>query len=166
MFPLRYCLAQQGHEFCPPLGFPPAAFTAFIGTIRLSDCPHSVCFPPLRLYGIPAVSSAGECWISHVDALSLYSMIGSPTPPQHPKSRHNDKLVFCLPPTQQRRPAGMLFISVLNGYPTALLSTLRLYCCQHNPKTRFRWRGYCLTGRDFHPHGNAPLFRGALCDKL
>lgn len=82
-----------------PLGFPPAAFTAFSGTIRLSDCPHPVCFPPLRLYGIPAVSSAGECWLSHVDALLLYGMIGSPTPQQHPKSRHIDKLMFCLPPT-------------------------------------------------------------------
>ena len=141
MFPLRYCLAQQRLEDLPPLVFPPAAFTAFSGTIRLSDCPHLICFPRLRLYGIPAVSSAGVCWLSHVDALFLYSILGSSTPPQHPKSRHNDKLVFCLPPTQQRQPTGMLFISVLNGYPTALLSTLRLHCYQHSPKTRFRWHG-------------------------
>ena len=81
----------------PPLT--PAAFTTFSGTIRLSDCPHPVCFPPLRLYGIPAVFSAGECWLSHVDALFLYSMIGSPTPQQHPKSRHIDKLMSYLPLT-------------------------------------------------------------------
>ena len=119
MFPLRYCLAQQGLEEPSPLGFPPAAFTAFSGTIRLSDCPH-----------------------------------------------HIDKLMFCLPPTQQRQPAGIKFISVLNGCPAALLSTLRLFCYQHRPKTRFRWCGRHLTERDFHPHNNAPLFRGALCDKL
>lgn len=109
-----------------PLGFPPAAFTAFTGTTRLSDCPHSVCFPPLRLYGIPAVSSAGECWLSHVDALSLYSMIGSPTPQQHPKSRHIDKPVSCLPPTQQRRPAGLSLFRC--SIATLLPYCLRLDC--------------------------------------
>ena len=92
-------LHSRDFEVLSPLGFPPAAFAAFSGTIRLSDCPHPICFSPLRLYGIPAVFSAGRCWLSHVDALLLYSMIGSPIPQQHPKSRHIDNLVFCLPPT-------------------------------------------------------------------
>ena len=97
---------------CPPLGFPLVAFTAFSGTIRLS-------FAFLPLFGCMAYRqffSARKCWLSHVDALSLHSMIGSSTPQQHPKSRHIDKLMFCLPPTQQRRPTGIKFISVLDGY--------------------------------------------------
>ena len=83
-------------------------------------------FPPLRLYGIPAVSSAGKCWLSHVDALSLYSMIGSPTPQQHPKSHHINKLVFCFPPTQQRRPAGLSLFRC--SMATLLSYCLRLDC--------------------------------------
>lgn len=93
MFPLRYCLAQQRLEELSHFGFPSAAFIAFLGTIRLSDCPHPVCPPSFWLCGILAVSSAGECWLSHVDALSLYSMIGSPTPQRHPKSRLEVKLL-------------------------------------------------------------------------
>ncbi len=72
-------------------------FPWYYPAVRL---PHPVCPPPLRLYGIQAVPSAGECWLSYVGALFLYSMIGcSPTPQQHPESRHIDKLVFCLPLT-------------------------------------------------------------------
>ena len=138
MFPLRYCLAQQGLEDLP-LSVSLRRFSPL--SLILSGCttasplfaflPYS-CTPP------GSFLCRGGGWLSHVDALSLYSMIDSPAPQQHPESRHINKLVFCLPPRQQCRPAGIKFISMLNGYSAALLSTLRLYCCQHIPKTRFR----------------------------
>ena len=86
-------------------------------------------------------SLCGTYWLSPVDMISLYDMTWfSDTAEVYVFSPYRIPSC-CFPPSSQRQPSILQSFRCSMACPTALLSTLRTYCHQHEPKTRLWWRG-------------------------
>ncbi len=107
----------------------------------LSGCPTALTPFAFLPYGCTAyqqfslLEGTGSPTLTHC---SCTSMIGSPAPQQHQKSRRIDSCCFAFRP---HTSVGLLDFSLFRcsmSYPTALLSTLSLQCYHYRPKTRFQ----------------------------
>ena len=105
-------------------GYPTACklstFLPFLGcTAYLIS--HSLCGAH-RLSLVDMISLYDMTWFSDTAGVYVFSPYRIPS--------------CCFPPSSQRQPPIQQSFRCSIARPAALLSTLRTYCCQHEPKTR------------------------------